>query len=116
MNQNIPKRFVGAEGGGMELKRHVTFDGDVIGMEEDAVIDEGDKVRVLESPEIKCSDVERLFGEYVDGDLPLSLKMRLDDHVKVCPQCREFTKGYLQTIALAKTLQDRPGPMPRGVR
>ena len=70
-------------------------------------------MRVFEKGEICCKDIRRMYGEVVEGDLPPSLDGRLQDHVKGCEECKEFTQTYLLTIDLAKSLRNQP--LPEGV-
>ena len=70
-------------------------------------------LRVLEKGEICCKDIRRMYGEMIEKDLPISLNGRLNDHIKGCDECKEFTQSYLLTIDLAKSLRDKP--LPEGV-
>ena len=70
-------------------------------------------LRVLEKGEICCKDIRRMYGEMIEKDLPISLNGRLNDHIKGCGECKEFTQSYLLTIDLAKSLRDKP--LPEGV-
>lgn len=65
---------------------------------------------MLEKGNITCSDIEKLYGDYVEGDLPRSLKGRLDAHIDDCGECQEFVSTYNLTIQLAKELGSRPMP------
>lgn len=67
-------------------------------------------LRVFEKGEICCRDIRRMYGEVVEGDLPPSLDGRLQEHIKSCDECKEFTQSYLLTIDLAKSLRDQPLP------
>ena len=69
---------------------------------------------MLEKPEITCKDVEKLYGDYVEGDLPQSLKGRLDSHIEECGECQEFVGSYQLTIRLARELKGKQ--MPEEVR
>jgi hypothetical protein len=65
---------------------------------------------VLEKGELVCSDVRKMYGDYVDGDLPSSLRCRIDAHVEDCPRCQEFAATYKLTIDLAHDLGKQPIP------
>lgn len=75
------------------------------------VTDSDYHTRVLESPEISCSDVENLFGDYVEGELPKTLRDRLDAHIARCVPCNEFQISYKRTIELAGQLKEKPIPI-----
>lgn len=36
-----------------------------------------------------CTSIDPLVTPYVDGELPAADRQRVDDHVRVCPPCRE---------------------------
>ncbi len=71
-------------------------------------------LRVFEKGEICCKDIRRHYGELLEKDLPPSLETRLNDHIKGCQECKEFSQTYLMTIDLAKQLGHVP--MPAGVQ
>lgn len=61
-------------------------------------------VLMLEKGKIDCEDFEAAMCDYADGDLPASVKARMDEHTETCEQCDEFKKTYLLTISLASEL------------
>ena len=66
------------------------------------------QIRIFEKPAISCSDLRTLMCDYADGDLLLSLKDRLDQHILGCSDCLEFKESYLKTIKLASSLKPEP--------
>lgn len=62
--------------------------------------------RASEVLHLNCRDVERLLGEYVDGELPTYLSHELDGHLSACPACRQMADEYMQVIAIASTLRE----------
>lgn len=68
------------------------------------------QIMVLEKQMITCKDVVSLFGQYTDGELPPTLKARVDEHLHECTECQEFGRDYLLGIKLARELSDRPVP------
>jgi hypothetical protein len=67
-------------------------------------------MRILEKEIIDCADVEELFGDYVDNELPSTLRARVATHIKHCQHCQEGEKGYRLVIALASELPRFPVP------
>lgn len=67
-------------------------------------------LRILEKPEIKCTDVEQLFADYVDHELTPTLRRRITSHMRSCECCQEFKRSYLQVIELASELRNRAVP------
>ncbi len=61
-------------------------------------------VLMLEKGEISCEDFEAAMCDYADGDLPETVKTRMDEHAASCDECDEFKRTYLLTISLASEL------------
>ena len=60
---------------------------------------------------IHCHDVEDLLGDYVDGEMPASLKERVDDHIAQCEDCSEALGSYQMVIDLAREISNPPTPI-----
>jgi len=69
------------------------------------------KIYALEKREITCVDVEKLIGEYFDGDLPVSIKARVDAHVEGCECCKRSHREYSLLIDMAGELRADVEPM-----
>ena len=63
------------------------------------------ELRIFEKEQVNCADVERLLGDYVDGELSPCLKGRISAHICSCERCKESETGYRQVISLAKELR-----------
>lgn len=76
------------------------------------------EMTVLEKPEIACSDVRKLAGSYVDGELTPTLHGRLNEHIASCSACREFEESYRMVISVAADIgrDERERPLDSGVR
>jgi hypothetical protein len=70
------------------------------------------QLRIFEKSEIDCGDVEQLFGDYVEGDLPQALKGRFDDHIEECEECQQFDEEYRLVIELAQEIGEDAEPAP----
>ena len=64
------------------------------------------ELEVFEKETITCHDVENLYGDYMEGDLPMSLEARLRDHICECDHCQEFACLYTQVIDVASQIKD----------
>ena len=53
--------------------------------------------------EISCSQVLEFLLDYLEGRLPLAQREVLEQHLKACPDCREYLASYSKTIELGKT-------------
>lgn len=67
-------------------------------------------LEVLEKQTIACEDIEALWGDRVEDEIPVTLKARLDAHVKCCEHCQNFDRSYRHVISLASDLRDQPMP------
>ena len=65
-----------------------------------------DHVLMLEKGDLSCEDFEAALCDYADGDLPRSLKAKIDDHACRCEHCAEMKKTYLLTVKVAALLRD----------
>ena len=72
------------------------------------------ELMILEKQQINCSDVEKLLGDYLEKDFPVTLASRITEHISECDYCREIEAGYKLTIDLARELGQRK--MPKEVR
>jgi len=48
--------------------------------------------------------VEQLISEYVDGDLPPAVARELEDHLRVCAECRVLLLDYCALVAATHLL------------
>jgi anti-sigma factor RsiW len=65
-------------------------------------------------PMITC--VEQLISEYVDGDLSPAVARDLEDHLRICAECRVLLLDYCGLVAAAHLLaarRHRPGDYAR---
>ena len=67
-------------------------------------------MRILEKDSISCVDVEALLGDYVDNELPSTLKARMEAHISQCAECQENEKSYRLVVELASELPVIPVP------
>lgn len=63
-------------------------------------------VLMLEKGDISCEDFEGALCDYSDGDLPRSLKAKIDDHACRCEHCAEMKRTYLLTVRVASLLRN----------
>ena len=55
-------------------------------------------------------DVESLVGSYVDEEIDVELKQRVDEHLDDCEGCRLLVTDLRSIISNAKALNDKPVP------
>jgi len=71
---------------------------------------------VLEKSTIECSDVETLFGDYLDQDLPPTLTSRLEEHIAGCAHCQHEEQVYRDIIKVAREIGQSQPPIPTSVQ
>jgi anti-sigma factor RsiW len=49
-----------------------------------------------------CREVIDFLAGYLDGDLPPEQRVAFDEHLTVCPFCRNYLASYRKTIELEK--------------
>lgn len=65
---------------------------------------------LVECHVVNCRDVEDLVGSYVDQEIDVELKQRVDEHLDDCEGCRLLVTDLCNIISCAKTLNDKPVP------
>ncbi len=51
---------------------------------------------------MNCREVVEFLMEYLSGELPPDQRQAFDDHLKACPDCVTYLKGYEDTVKLGK--------------
>lgn len=54
-------------------------------------------------PEV-CKELAARISEYIDGELPLDLRLRVEEHLRGCANCRRFVESVRRTRELAHLL------------
>jgi hypothetical protein len=62
---------------------------------------------------MKCSDVERVLPEFLDGAADSALQTELETHVKSCPACSELVSDLNLIASEARELAASEEPAPR---
>lgn len=65
-------------------------------------------LNILEKVKIDCQDVEGLYDDLLENELPETLKGRLECHIDSCLSCQSFKSEYELIIRLAKDLRLPP--------
>lgn len=64
-----------------------------------------DHMNMLEKVKINCTDVEDVFFEFIENELPLTLSSRIDSHINRCSDCKSFSSEYSLVVELASELK-----------
>jgi anti-sigma factor RsiW len=61
-----------------------------------------------------CGSVVKLLADYLERQLPPSLRQELEQHLQRCPRCVSQLRTYESTVSLLRSLRD--GGWPRSAR
>jgi anti-sigma factor RsiW len=54
----------------------------------------------------KCGGVVRLLADYLERQLPPSLREELEQHLQRCPRCVSQLRSYESTVSLLRSLRE----------
>ena len=49
-----------------------------------------------------CREFADFMMDYLTGELPAPVKVRFEDHLRVCENCQRYLESYRQSIALGQ--------------
>jgi anti-sigma factor RsiW len=55
---------------------------------------------------VKCRDAIEGLGNFVDGVLPVTERLRLTLHLRQCKHCRNYLQSYRITLRAAQAMRD----------
>jgi predicted anti-sigma-YlaC factor YlaD len=53
-----------------------------------------------------CQELVELVTEYLEGTLAVEMRARFEDHLAVCPGCRDYLEQMRRTIAATGHLSE----------
>ncbi len=56
--------------------------------------------------ELSCKAFVEAVTEYLEGTLPPSEQLRVDEHLPECPGCSTYLEQVRQTIQIVRTLRE----------
>jgi predicted anti-sigma-YlaC factor YlaD len=58
----------------------------------------------------ECEEVRRLFSDYADAELGPAERQRVEEHVGMCPRCRQVLANLRHTLGRLGHLAETPAP------
>jgi anti-sigma factor RsiW len=59
-----------------------------------------------------CRELTSFIGDYLAGELDTGVRNAFDEHLSVCPNCRQYVADYQRTIQLSRsTVDDSDDPV-----
>ena len=49
-----------------------------------------------------CREFSDFIGDYLDDELPSTVKLGFEGHLEVCPNCRRYLRSYEETVRLGR--------------
>ena len=70
--------------------------------------------RTMQEDPRECAEVRELFTDYLDAELDPRAKGRVEEHVGMCPRCRQVLANLQHTVAGLRRLRDERAPEETG--
>lgn len=65
---------------------------------------------------LTCKQLVEFLAEYLDGEMDESMRAQFEQHVDMCPPCKDYLKTYRETLRMCRSTcndeQKKPGPVP----
>ena len=58
----------------------------------------------------RCGSVVKLLADYLERQLPPSMRAELEAHLQKCPRCVAQLRTYESTVSLLRSLRDEELP------
>lgn len=69
---------------------------------------------MIRSDPLSCQDVVELVTEYLEGGLPAARRLGFEEHIAICPPCRNYFDQFRRTVKVGG--QIREDDLPENVR
>lgn len=57
---------------------------------------------------LTCREMDDFMVDYFDGKLPTGTRLSFDLHLRLCPRCREYVRGYRKSMELTRRVFEEP--------
>ena len=57
---------------------------------------------------LTCREMDDFMVDYFDGRLPTGTRLSFELHLRLCPQCREYVRGYRRSMELTRRVFQEP--------
>ena len=61
---------------------------------------------MIRAEPLSCKQIVELVTEYLEGGMPAARRLGFEEHVAICPPCRNYFGQFRSTIALGKTIEE----------
>jgi anti-sigma factor RsiW len=59
---------------------------------------------------ISCRHFAERLVDYVEAELPIEVRLEMDEHVGYCSSCATYLQSYQLTIRVSQKLAEKPLP------
>jgi anti-sigma factor RsiW len=64
---------------------------------------------------INCDDLLEQIMDFLDGEIPETIRIAIEAHLSICPHCGGIVATYRATITFSRSLPKCEKPLPEGV-
>lgn len=65
---------------------------------------------MIQSEPLSCREIVELVTEYLERSMPAERRLGFEEHIAICPPCRNFLLQFRKTIELGKTIEENDLP------
>ena len=60
---------------------------------------------------LSCRDIVELVTEYLEGSMPPGHRLGFEEHIAICPPCRNYFDQFRHTVELGKKIEEDELPV-----
>ncbi|MDQ5820099.1 MAG: zf-HC2 domain-containing protein [Actinomycetota bacterium] len=69
---------------------------------------------MIRSEPLGCREIVELVTDYLEGSMPAERRLGFEEHVAICPPCRNYFDQFRHTVELGKKIEE--DELPANVR
>lgn len=61
---------------------------------------------MIKSEPLSCREIVELVTEYLEGSMPAERRLGFEEHIAICPPCRNYFDQFRHTVELGKRIEE----------
>ena len=61
---------------------------------------------MIQSESLSCYEIVELVTEYLEGSMPAERRLGFEEHIAICPPCRNYFDQFRHTLELGNTIEE----------
>ena len=61
---------------------------------------------MIQSEPLSCKEIVELVTEYLEGSMSAERRLGFEEHIAICPPCRNYFDQFRHTVELGKTIEE----------